>query len=249
MRLDIKPDIELLLKDMGTMRLKQVPYALSRTINKMLLNIQQVQREHQRRAYTIRRRDFADRAVKIGRGDFATKDRLVGRVGYQGDQGDIFAKFEAGGEKRSPSGRNVWTPTSFARRTKSDIITKGNRPHGLNLRPVHSSIAKGSTLYRGDKRTLMIRYRDGSGLVLQRFGRRMRGRKRKHQVQEQRRAGFRHDEGLKALFVYLARAPQLPASLKFLAQAQRVLDTTFSTTLAAELDAALFAPARTARRT
>lgn len=240
--LQITSDVERLTAELGQMGLRQVPYALSRTINAMLLNIQDVQRAEQRKAFVIRRPTFIERLVKIGRGDFATKDRLVGRVGYQGERSDLLAKFEAGGPKRSPSGAPIWTPLE-AQRSKADVITKGNRPKGLRLRLTSSKA--GVKVYKGDRRTFMIRQADGSGLVLQRLGRRARGRRaRRAQAQAAMRAGFRYDEGTRTLFVYLRRPPQLPASLGFLERAQRVLDTSFALTFREELDAALFSSAR-----
>lgn len=235
MRIDIRADVEHLAAGFGQMQREQIPFALMKTINQMLLFIQQSQREAQDKSFTIRRKDFARMAVKIDRQGFATKLQLVGRVGYQGPMGDVFAKFERGGPKVSPSGRPVWTPVG-ARRSKADIITKGNRPKGLNLKPSFTSLATGATIYRGDKRTFMIRYRDGSGLVLQRTGRRLRGRTRRGQSG---RTSGRERAGTKTLFVYFKRPPLLPASLTFVLRAQQVINTTFATTFTAELDAAM----------
>lgn len=235
MQLDLRTDVNRLMAELNEMQREQVPFALSKTINQMLLFIQQSQREAQDKSFTIRRKDFARMAVKIERQGFATKRRLSGTVGYQGPMGDVFAKFERGGPKVSPSGRPVWAPVG-ARRSKADIITKGNRPKGLNLRPSFSSVATGATIYRGDKRTFMIRYRDGSGVVLQRTGRRGRGRKRRGQ---QGRTIGRERAGTKTLFVYFKRPPLLPASLSFVARATQVVNVTFATTFGAELEAAM----------
>jgi hypothetical protein len=84
---------------------KQIPFALSRTINATLLGIQQATQDALPKKFQLRQRGFIQRMVKIGRGDFATKATLVGRVGIQGERSDLLAKFEAGGHKVSFQGK------------------------------------------------------------------------------------------------------------------------------------------------
>lgn len=234
---DAFKSVAALIKDFGSLQQRQVPYALSRTINKMLLNIQQSQREAHQRVFTVRRATFLNRLVKINSGDWATKAKLLGRVGYQGERADLLAKFEEGGPKRTLSGAKPWVP-SAARRNKADVITRANRPKGLGLKPFLVGVQSGFSIYKGDKRTFMIRARDGSGVVLQRYGNRPRGKKKRQPAINGVR--LNRPDGTRTLFVYLRRSPVLPASLGFLRRAETVLDRTMALTFREEMQAALW---------
>ena len=131
----------------GTAR--QLPFAMARAINGTAKDVQRAQTGRIRQVFTIRRPSFATRAVKIK--PFARKDRLEAKLQIEPPGGkaraDIFAKFEKGGIKR-PRGQHLAIPRG-ARRGKSGIVTKANRPRALGLQ------RKGRTV-RGRKRTFII---------------------------------------------------------------------------------------------
>lgn len=111
------------------MALQQVPFALSRALNQTALDFQEAERVRMRTVFTLRRQSFDEKqGVKI-LGGFARKNRLTVTIG-QDPKADFFAKFEAGGEKRSLIGGNIAIPVD-ARRNKSDIIAASQRPKAL----------------------------------------------------------------------------------------------------------------------
>lgn len=239
--MDASKSVAALMKEFGRMQQKQVPYALSKTINSLLLRVQDVERGAQHQRFTVRRVEFLRRLVKIGAGDWATKQRLLGRVGYQGPKADLLAKFEDGGPKRTLTGARPWVPQA-ARRNKSDVITRSNRPKGLGLKPFLVGVQSGYSIFKGNKRTFMIRARDGSGVVLQRYGNRPRGRRKGSAQDYGSMNGVRTNRtnGTRTLFVYLRRDPSLPASLEFLKRANAVLERSLGPTFRAQMQRALW---------
>ena len=149
--------VQAVLKGTG----RQLPFAMARAINATAIDVKKVQTNRIQQVFTIRRRAFAIRAVKIK--PFARKDRLEAHVQIEPPGGkaraDIFAKFESGGIKR-PRGQHLAIPRA-ARRGKSGIVTRANRPKALGLRRVGRSI-------RGRKRTFVIPHVG----IFQRVGRR-----------------------------------------------------------------------------
>jgi hypothetical protein len=112
---------------------KQLPFALSKAINSVLIKAQTAERTRIRATFTIRRPRFADLSVKITQ--FAKKTTLVGQIAIAppGDTADIFAKFEAGGIKRPTKGANLAIPItgSPVKKTLRSVIQAKNRPRAL----------------------------------------------------------------------------------------------------------------------
>lgn len=112
---------------------KQTAFAMSKAINAVLLKAQTAERTRMAQTFTIRRKQFAERAVKITQ--FAKKTTLVGEIAIAppGDRADIFAKFEAGGTKRPKDGHSLAIPVtgSPVKRTAKSVVADKNRPRAL----------------------------------------------------------------------------------------------------------------------
>lgn len=108
----------------------QMPYATSLALNRVANKGQAAARAGIQRTFTLRRPQFLLNTVKINREDRATKTRLDVTVRIDPER-DILAKFEAGGSKTPRDGRHIAIPTNNVRRTKADIVTKGQRPRIL----------------------------------------------------------------------------------------------------------------------
>lgn len=153
---------------------RQLPFILMRTLNRTGLKVQEAEREELDDSFTLRRKDWAHRNVKIRREDFAKKNRLRVMVRMEapgdGSRSDILAKFEESGTKRPKDGSRLAIPVDV-KTTRVGIVQKNQRPRSFDF--VHV----GGNVWRGEKRTFMIRRPDGTGGIYQRTGR--RGRRRK----------------------------------------------------------------------
>lgn len=171
---------------MTDMEQRQVPYALSNTLNDVAKLFQYRQQQHDASIFTQRRADWQKKSVKITQ--FAKKNDLVSSVAIEapGDasRSDILGKFENQTVKLPHSGRSLAVPVNGK---AADIIPKGRRPKAFNFHRVGGKQALNAThhasknirggvgrgaleVYEGDKRTVMIRNAQGKGVVLQRVG-------------------------------------------------------------------------------
>lgn len=144
----------------------QVPFALSKAINETAKEAQRAQRRHQASEFTIRRKRFADAAVKIK--PFSSKRRLFADVQIDppgSGKADILTKFEDQSRKR-PRGSRIAIPTPSLKRTGTGIVPPSMRPSRLNFQQ------HGGDVFRGDKRTFMILRPGGTGAIFRRRGRR-----------------------------------------------------------------------------
>lgn len=153
----------------------QIPFAASRAINEVAKRGQQRVHDRIQHVFEVRNRLFASRAIKIK--PFATKRRLMAQLQVEPPGGkaraDIFAKFETGGTKR-PRGQRLAVPTDEVKRLRSGRISKRQRLREFDFKPHgHRGVfsTKGTGVFVGNKRTIMIRESGGRGLVLQRVGR------------------------------------------------------------------------------
>lgn len=146
---------------------KQIPFALSRAVNKTALDVQRAARVQNRRIFTLRRPEWADRSVKVVK--FASKKDPRATVGIHppGASGearaDILAKFEDQTQKL-PRGRTIAIPVSSRiKRGNTGVISKRDRPKAYNFRQQGKRIV-------GDRGTFIVRKPDGSGTIFQRVG-------------------------------------------------------------------------------
>lgn len=133
----------------------QFPFAASRAINRVMVEAQRAQREHQRTIFEQRRPRWQEMNVKIRREDFARKDKLEGiiRMEAPGQQRtDILGKFETEEWKVPFRSSAIFVPTEDVPRSGARIMRKW-RPKNLRLRP-HG--VKSDRVKVGRHRTFMI---------------------------------------------------------------------------------------------
>ena len=152
----------------------QMPFATARALNGVALKFQGNQRERQYQVFTIRRKQFADRSVKIK--PFATKIRQEVRVAVDspGGRSDIFGKFEDQTSKTPFRGKSIAVPTTNVPRTAAGVIRKGWRPKDLLDGAAQHGVgrvfqSKGN-VYRGKKKTFLVRKPGGKGTIFERDG-------------------------------------------------------------------------------
>jgi hypothetical protein len=218
---EIIVNTEPLTRYLGDFEQRQVPYALSNTLNDVAKLFQYRERQHIGQQFTVRRKQWVDNSVKIT--EFATKRKLQTTVAIEspggGKRSDILGKFESQTSKTPHGGgRSIAVPVDV-RRSKADIITKANRPRAFNFKEMGGShlvniakktkkhvaggILRGALkVYQGEKRTVMIRNNDGQGVILQRTG------------------GTGHKGGLKVLY-RLTKKVMITPNLNFIDQAQQ----------------------------
>jgi hypothetical protein len=121
------------IKQVMTHYADDVRYVTSQAINQTVKDVQSAIRAKMQGEFTIRRRAFLNQSVKIK--PFASKALLSATIGIMDIGGkptaDIFAKFEDGGTKTAQSGR-VAVPTSFIRRSPTQIVSSDKKPRSLN---------------------------------------------------------------------------------------------------------------------
>lgn len=203
--------IEQAISRLTNIEQRQVPFAMSLALNRTAEEIQTAQRGELRSNFTIRR-PWVEQGVKIARQNRSTKEKLS--VSIEIDPSRSFlTKFEAGGTK-TPRGRSITVPHG-AKRNKSDVIQKGERPRSFQFVQAASSLKTRTTIYKGLKRTFMIQRPDGSGLILRRMGRRGKGP-----------AHSMRDPRLKVLYI-LTPSAQLKPSLEFYSTGRRIAGERF----------------------
>lgn len=166
MSIQIRVDAKPLTESLSALGQRQVPFALSKALNGVLIDAQAEVVRGVRARFTVRKPDFLRRAVKMVQ--FANRRTLTAALAVTGPNADVYIQHEDGGTKTPTSSRALAVPREV-RRTKRDLITKGNRPRGLNL--TKAGTGPKATIYKGDKRTFAIRSASGEGLLLQRTGR------------------------------------------------------------------------------
>jgi hypothetical protein len=159
----VEIDLAPLTRRLSTLEKTQIPFAAAKALNAVGLDIQARERENLRRTFTLRRPEWAERAVKITH--FAKKTELYTTVAIAppGDRGDILGKFETDTEKRSRTGGLVAVPIN-ARRNKRDIIVGKQRPKAFHFQHQGGRII-------GADGTFIVTLPSGQQLILQRKGR------------------------------------------------------------------------------
>lgn len=159
------------LTDVGD---RQLPFAASKMLNALALDVQAAERAHLRDIFTLRRPQWADRSIKITH--FAKKTELWATVAVSPpgapQKSDILGKFEDQTEKTpAQGGRSIVIPTADTKRTAGGIISRGMRPRALHFQRAKNSTGRGQyTVFVGDRETVLLQRPDGSGLIVQKNG-------------------------------------------------------------------------------
>ena len=241
MRIDVDTNAAEVVRSLRFLFRDQVPFATSLAINHTAKGIQAVQRDGMRRRFTIRR-PYVLQGVKVSK--FSTKRDLEAIVEIDPSRGFLF-KFEEGGTTR-PRGTRFAVPDEV-RRGKTGVVSRVMRPRQLKFK-FHGSGPK-AEVYKGEKRTFMIRKRDGSGAIFQRFGRRIGRTAGRRKLLAGLSPTARQDvirrasiENARMLFSFTPKA-QIEPSLEFEVTAQTVFEQSFESNFEASFDRAV----RTAR--
>lgn len=178
----------------------QVPFALSVGINETAKDGQAAQIGGMAQRFTIRRQSWVNRAIKIK--PFSTKRSLTATIQVEPPGGagraDILTRHEERGRRQPHSGSALAVPLE-ARRSKRDIVKKRDRPRSFSFERVQTRGP--NEIFKGDRRTFMVRSPDGSGWILRRVGPGESGRL---------------FEGTKVLF-RLKPETRIPGDLRFIA--------------------------------
>jgi hypothetical protein len=190
--ISIKMDVSKLTRDLDTLALKQIPYALQLGLNDTALDFQQAEREQISSSFTLRKPQWVLSTVKILRGDFATKQRPIATVSMgkgatpeRGKAEGLLAQFEDGGfkESRDPD-FPIAIPTDNLRPSFAELVPNAMFPKALRLverRTPSGSLApnrhvtrRGVVQLQGKRRTFVLDPKTMHGVsswaVFQRFG-------------------------------------------------------------------------------
>lgn len=164
----IQLDPSEFLGELSSVARRQLPYATARALNTVAFDFQDAEQAGLVERFRLRRPAFVKQGVYFPvaqRADYRRGD-LSATVSIEPKR-DFLSKFEQGGWKAPRSAKRLAVPID-ARRTKSDIVTAGDRLGALGFR-LHGRGPKG-TVGRGLKRTFSIRYPDGRGYIFRRIG-------------------------------------------------------------------------------
>jgi hypothetical protein len=205
----ITVDTDAFTKGMDELQEKQLPFARSKALNAVGVDVQLRERARLREVFTLRREAWADRSIKITH--FATKTEAYTTVAIQPpggeDRGDILGKFETDTEKtpfRSTHG--IAVPIDVARNSR-DIIPAAQRPSAFHLHQEGGRIV-------GDKGTYIVKLADGRELLLQRTNVSARGGKH---------AGRGTSARGTLLYIFVPRV-KIKADLRFVPSAADVVE-------------------------
>lgn len=174
--INIVVDYKHVVRHLDDLAERQIPFALAKSLNATvaaprsgssgLVTIQGEERLQLRKAFELRRPEWADRSIKVTH--FATKKEPWATIGIHppgsagGSRADILGKFETDREKKPKDGHTIAVPVSSRiKRSNKGIISKRDRPRAYNFRQVGNAI-------RGDRGTFIVRNPDGSGWIFQR---------------------------------------------------------------------------------
>lgn len=118
-----------LTQQLSTVQQQVLPEAIALTVNRLGLQFQRDERDRIERVFTLRRGEFIKREAVKRLGPAATAQSPTVTFGIS-DRADFLRRFEPGEAKRPREGRSLAIPREV-RRTKSDLITRINRPRQL----------------------------------------------------------------------------------------------------------------------
>lgn len=217
--IQIHVDVAALTRSVEDIYVRQIPYAASRALNDTALDAQRRERGGLERRFIIRR-PWVLQQIKIP--EFSNKSQgeiLRARIEV-GSNADFLDKFEPGGTKTSRGGRNVAVPIA-ARPVRSAVVPEALRPKALGL---HRQGAR--TI--GAQRTFLLTLRSGRQGIFQRTG---PGR-----------------DGVRLLY-WLTPSVPIPASLRFVATVEQVVQEMFAVNFRLRFDEAKRTATRRPRRT
>jgi len=169
MRIELRTNAAKVSRRAQLLFADQLPFATSKAINDTVKDAQRAQQKQMGQTFTLRRPTWVKRGIKIKPFSDKRNLRAVIRVEPPGgpERAEIIARHEERGRREPHEGRALAVPIG-ARPTKKALVKKSIRPAAFRFKQIAT---RGSIeVYKGRKRTFMIRRADGSGAVLQRIG-------------------------------------------------------------------------------
>lgn len=165
MQIDVRvKGLDTALSALKDLHAKQLPFATALALTNTALAFQEEQRKQMAGHFTERRPDWVNKSVKITHFARKTDNPIVATVAIEspggGSRSDELGKFEQGGDKTSREGGSIAVPDE-AKRTKTDIVARSARPRAFGF-TVWGTGPK-ATVYRGQRRTFMIKPSAGQG--------------------------------------------------------------------------------------
>jgi len=175
----------------------QIPFAIAYGVTRTAWNAVDAQREGMEDRFTIRRK-WVLRGVRVTKR--AEKSDGEAHVAILPDRG-FLVRFEDGGTVQPEKASRFAVPQE-AKRTGTGVLRKNQRPRSFNFKKWGSGPV--ADVYRGDRRAFLIRKKDGTGGIYQRYGR--SGRTRVRQL-----FSFTPDAQLEALLQFEPTAREVVA--------------------------------------
>lgn len=206
--ISITVDVEQFTRSMDELQHRQLPFAMSKALNAVALDVQTRERERLREVFTIRRSAFADRSVKITH--FATKAHQyvtigITALGKDSTAPNVFNKFEEDVVKTPFGNHGIAVPIKD-HHVRRGILPNNQKPKAFRLHREGSRVV-------GDKGTYVVKLSDGRELLLQRKDLGVRAAKKAGR-------GTKADSTL--LFIFVPRVKINP-NLKFVPSADEVV--------------------------
>lgn len=154
----------------------QLPFVEMLAVRRTGLDFQEAQRARLEDIFTLRRERWAKRSMKVT--DWPNKQKPEMRVAVEspGGRSDVLGKFETETTKSPVRGRSIAVPTEHVPRTGAGVIRKGWRPRELLGGDAGRQHGRGRVIgtrgdvFRGAKRTFLIRRPGGRGTIFRRHG-------------------------------------------------------------------------------
>jgi hypothetical protein len=205
--IDIAPTVQFLTE----LQQEQVPYAVSRAVNDIAVEVQNGIRAGMNERFTIRKA-WVLMGVKIPKFSNKRDNPISVTVEIAPDR-DFMNKFEAGGQKFPRVGSNIAVPTPAVRPSKSGIVPNSMRPRAFGFQT--TTTKRGAAQTKGDQRTFIIDNGRTPG-IYQRTG----------------------SKSLRLLYKFFKSVP-IPMSLRFQDSAKNIVNNRFDEIFAKRLAEAL----------
>ena len=149
---NISVDVGPLVQYLTDLQSEQIPFAVSRAINDLALEVQTSIQEGMKQRFIIRR-DWVLRGVKISHFSSKKESPIHATVEISPDR-YFLPRFEDGGTKTPRSGPNLAVPTDSVRGSRQNIIPGSMRPKAFGFQT--STTKRGATQIKGNQRTFII---------------------------------------------------------------------------------------------
>jgi hypothetical protein len=201
-QINIDVNVGPMIQYLTDLQTKQVPYATSRAVNDLALEVQAAIQEGMNKRFTIRR-DWVLQGVKISKFSNKKDTPISATIEIAPDR-RFLNKFEGGDPKYPRFGKHIAVPTPAVKASKAGVIPMAMRPKAFGFVSTPTR-KRGVMQIKGAQRTFILLNTRAPGLY--------------------QRTGPGRD-GVRMLYKFFASVPT-PASLQFQSGAQRVCTERF----------------------